>query len=121
MGWNAGYTIIEQQVVAAYDSGALTPALLTAMLDPLRGRDVDHGGCRNLRTKDGLSADEVIISLLCTPAAVVEIARLKAEAPRTEQLNSLDVSSDAYQDALTRQYAYLDAEGTALRDVTNWC
>ena len=64
MGWNTGYTIYEETVIATYDSGKLTPDILRAIIAPYRDTDIDHGGCMNLRTNDGLSADEVTLKLL---------------------------------------------------------
>lgn len=64
MGWNSGYTVYEQTVIAVYDAGNLTPETLRAIILPYRDTDIDHGGCRNLETRDGLSADEVVLKLL---------------------------------------------------------
>ena len=77
MGWNEGYTVMERAVVSAYDAGGLTRDRLKAMLEPYVGTDIDHGGCRDLRTKDGKSADEVILSLLA-PERYERLTRLKA-------------------------------------------
>ncbi|MDK9702429.1 MAG: hypothetical protein OEL20_04765 [Sulfuritalea sp.] len=74
MGWNEGYTVMERTVVSLYDAGNLTVESLNAILEPYRGTDIDHGGCMELRTKDGKSADDVILSLL-VPA---EFERLRA-------------------------------------------
>lgn len=64
MGWNAGYTIYETTVVAVYNSGSLTPDLLKALIEPYQYTDIDHGGCQDLTTHDGLSADEVVVKML---------------------------------------------------------
>lgn len=64
MGWNRGYSIYEEQVVNAYDTGQLTPELLKIIISPFQDTDIDHGSCKDLRTKDGLSADYVVIKLL---------------------------------------------------------
>ena len=61
MGWNQGYTIYEATIVGAYDAGRLDKALLTAIMEPYRGTDIDHGGEEGLRTKDGKSADQVAV------------------------------------------------------------
>lgn len=64
MGWNSGYSIYEEQVVNAYDTGQLTPELLKIIINPFRGTDIDHGGCDDLITNDGLAADHVVVKLL---------------------------------------------------------
>jgi len=74
MGWNEGYTVMERAVVSLYDVGGLTADALRAILAPYRGTDIDHGGCKDLRTNDGKSADDVILFLL----APDDYARLRA-------------------------------------------
>lgn len=44
MGWNAGYTIFESTVVGAYDLDKLDKGLLTVLMEPYRGSDIDSGG-----------------------------------------------------------------------------
>lgn len=61
MGWNQGYTIYEATIVGAYDAGKLDRELLTAIMEPYRGTDIDHGGETGLLTKDGKSADQVAV------------------------------------------------------------
>jgi len=69
MGNNQLYTIYEQQVIAAYDARRVghgqtceeTMAVLRPIMETGRGTDIDHGGCHDLRTYDGKSADQVII------------------------------------------------------------
>lgn len=64
MGWNQGYTIMESQVVKAYDMGVLTKELLNAIMEPFADSDIDHGGCCDLKAKDGKSADEIICFIM---------------------------------------------------------
>ena len=67
MGSNQLYTIFERLVIQAYDAGRCgpTPSDAQATLAPLleigRGTDIDHGGCHDLETKDGKSADQVVL------------------------------------------------------------
>lgn len=62
MGWNSGYTVYEETVISIYDSCYnLTPNTLKAVLAAYQGTDIDHGGCRDLKSKDGLTADEIVI------------------------------------------------------------
>lgn len=64
MGWNAGYTQYEQTVIEMYNTGKLDKQSLEIVLKPYRGTDMDHGGCHDLKSKDGLSADEIVVKLL---------------------------------------------------------
>ena len=61
MGWNAGYTIFESTVVGAYDLGKLDKDLLRVLMEPYRDSDIDSGGERGLRAKDGLNVMEIVI------------------------------------------------------------
>ena len=77
MGWNEGYTVMERQVISLYDAGALSPETLKTILEPYRDTDIDHGGCMNLVTHDGKSADDVILSML-SPAEYQTLCIIKA-------------------------------------------
>lgn len=61
MGWNAGYSIFEETVVGAYDLGKLDPDLLSVLMEPYRGTDIDPGGERGLKAKDGLDVVEIVL------------------------------------------------------------
>lgn len=61
MGWNAGYTIFEETVVGAYDLGKLDKDLLSVLMEPYRGTDIDPGGERGLTAKDGLDVVEIVL------------------------------------------------------------
>jgi hypothetical protein len=77
MGWNEGYTVMEQQVISSYDAGTLSKESLLALLEPYRGTDIDSGGSRDLRTKDGKSAEDVILFLLA-PADFERLRLMKS-------------------------------------------
>lgn len=64
MGWNAGYTIMEAQVIALYDKGVLTAELLDTVMEPYKYTDCDEGGSKNLKTKDGLPVELVICKVM---------------------------------------------------------
>lgn len=61
MGWNAGYTIFEAAVVDAYNLGKLNKEELAVLMEPYRGRDIDSGGSRDLQSKDGKMAEQLVI------------------------------------------------------------
>jgi hypothetical protein len=61
MGWNAGYTIFEATVVGAYDLGRLDKDLLTVLMEPYRGSDIDSGGARDLKSADGKRVQQIVI------------------------------------------------------------
>jgi hypothetical protein len=60
MGWNEGYQLLEETVIRVYDLGKLDEPMVEALLEPYRGSDIDSGGSRDLRTKDGKSMKEVV-------------------------------------------------------------
>jgi hypothetical protein len=64
MGWNAGYTIMEQQVISLYDMGLLNKEVLNALMQPFCNTDIDHGGSYDLKSKDGKSADNIICFIM---------------------------------------------------------
>lgn len=64
MGWDQGYTELENAVITAYDTGGLTPEVLNKIAEPYKGTDCDYGGSQNLKTKDGLSLEHVICKIL---------------------------------------------------------
>lgn len=61
MGWNAGYTVFEATVVGAYNLGKLDKELLAVLMEPYRGTDIDRGGFRNVRAKDGKGVEQLVI------------------------------------------------------------
>lgn len=61
MGWNTGYTIFEATVVGAYDLGKLDKALLTVLMEPYRGTDIDSGGSNDLLSKDGKDVEQIVV------------------------------------------------------------
>jgi hypothetical protein len=61
MGWNQGYTIFESTVVGAYNLGKLDKELLTVLMEPYRGTDIDSGGGKNLQAMDGKSVEQLVI------------------------------------------------------------
>ncbi len=65
MGWNSGYTIVEKQVIGVYDLSVLTKEVLETIIEPFRGTDIDAGGGRNLKSKDGKTFEEIVIEFLC--------------------------------------------------------
>lgn len=75
MGWNTGWTIIEQQVVSVYDVGALTTEILKLLLLPFKDTDIDEGGSADLRTKDGKSFTQIVIKMLATDEAKAQLAQ----------------------------------------------
>lgn len=64
MGWNAGYAIYEKTIIDTYNAGSLNAELCQSLIEPYQETDIDHGGCCNLKSKDGLSADEIVVMIL---------------------------------------------------------
>lgn len=65
MGWNAGYTIMEQTVVALYDNNLLTKEIFNTVMEPYKDTDCDSGGSYHLKVKDGLGVEEIICKTMC--------------------------------------------------------
>jgi hypothetical protein len=61
MGWNSGYTIFEATVIGAYDLGKLDKNMLTVLMEPYRGSDIDSAGSRNLKAQDGKEVRQIVI------------------------------------------------------------
>lgn len=61
MGNNFAYTVFEKTVIGAYDLGKLDKALLTVLMEPYRGLDVDSGGSVGLITHDGKTLEQVVV------------------------------------------------------------
>lgn len=64
MGWNQGYAIMEESVIAVYDTGKLTKDILDAMMEPYKGTDCDTGGSRDLRSNTGLHVEEITCKIM---------------------------------------------------------
>jgi hypothetical protein len=64
MGNNAAYSNFEYAIITIYDHGVLTLELLDALARDYEGMDVDSGGSRDLKTKDGKTLEEVCIGLV---------------------------------------------------------
>lgn len=125
MGWNAGYTVLEAQVIALYDLGVLTAAALDALLQPFRGTDIDSGGARDLVTKSGLTFNEVLLEVAGSPETRGQLALLKAAAPAPGWLDKnyqeeQSEQSAEYNAAQNAEWAYDDALYKAIRDITQF-
>ena len=72
MGWNEGYRIMEQQVIALYDMGVLTKEVLNTTMQPYCNSDIDAGGSRDLKSKDGKGVEE-IVCLVMEPERYKEV------------------------------------------------
>jgi hypothetical protein len=91
MGWNQGYTIFEATVIGAYNLGRLDADLLSVLMEPYRNTDIDEGGSRSLKTNDGLSVEEVIVSVM-KPSVWASYLYLKEH-------DDLDAYDDAFHEA----------------------
>ena len=61
MGWNKGYTIFESTVIGAYELGKLDKKLLSVLMEPYRNSDIDIGGSKDLKAKDGKEVLQIVI------------------------------------------------------------
>jgi hypothetical protein len=91
MGCNSSYTAFEATVIGAYNLGKLDKALLTVLMEPHRGSDIDSGGCRNLKSTDGKGVVQIVIETW------------GLEMPAAPETNCDDDAADDYQNALFEQ------------------
>lgn len=61
MGWNEGYSILEETIVNVYNLGKLDKKMVQAIFKPYAGTDIDSGGSNFLHTKDGKTMEEAVI------------------------------------------------------------
>lgn len=102
MGWNEGYTILESTVIGAYDLGKLDKPLLRVLMEPYRNRDIDHGGSRDLRSKDGLSCDEIVVKTL-RPNAFANAVKLRREDDYEKYWEAI---GDSWYELTRKEFAY---------------
>ena len=99
MGWNSGYAIMENTVVALYDSRVLTIDLLDKIMDPYKGTDCDSGGSNDLMSKDGLGVEEIICKIM-KPEEYKEVIEnpewYTGEEPESELHNKWGSNKKAY-------------------------
>ena len=61
MGNNQAFTAFEATVIAVYDHGTLDKKLLSKLMEPYRGMDIDSGGKVGTLSKDGLEVEQIVI------------------------------------------------------------
>lgn len=125
MGWNQGYTVLEAQTIALYDLGVLTPEVINALCAPFRDTDIDSGGSRNLKAKDGRSFEDILLAVAAPEAVQARMAALKAATPGQDWLNEnyqddREEQSEAYNSAQKAEWDYQDALYAAVRDITQF-
>ena len=100
MGWIQGGEIIQQQVIALYDAGILTPQILDIIMSPFEGTDADTAGFySDVVAKDGKSVEE-IICMVIEPNKYVEAVKHLPTDPwlnrLTEKLRTFGNSEAGY-------------------------
>lgn len=76
MGNNQAYSFMEETVMGAYKLGRLDKKLLAVLLEPYRGTDIDSGGSRDLKAKDGLEVPDIVIKIM-DPATFKKLEPLR--------------------------------------------
>jgi|ERR1041385_870592 hypothetical protein len=64
MGNNAAYSAFEHTIITIYNYGVLTLDLLDELAKEYEDTDIDSGGSRDLKTKDGKTLEDVCIGLV---------------------------------------------------------
>ena len=55
---------MEETVIGAYNLGKLDVPLLKVLMKPYGGTDIDSGGSADLKSKDGLGVEDIVIKLM---------------------------------------------------------
>jgi hypothetical protein len=109
MGNNAAFTRFEATVIAVYNRGVLDKGLLSDLMRPYEGVDIDHGGMEGTLAKDGLDVEEIVIKTFgkTLPARPDLPPSHREWTPEQEALN------DAYQEiraetffSITKQFGW---------------
>ncbi len=130
MGWNSAYTIIEAQVVNVYNLGKLDKETLKAMISPFQGTDIDSGGSRDLKTKDGKSFEDIVIEMLCPKSTYNKLLKLRKQAieykvddnifKEFSELKGKYSSEEEHEKAKDIYWTLQDLEHDAFRASTKW-
>ncbi len=64
MGWNAGGTVVEAQIIGLYNKKLLTPEILDVIMEPFKETDCDTAGFYNLKADDGKDVYEIICMVM---------------------------------------------------------
>ena len=129
MAWNEGYEILEKTIVDIYDAGRMDADLLKMILDPYRETDIDHGGSQNLKTRDGKTADDIIIEFLGAPEIKEQLVlrkQLADDAGATEEKlyarnpEKNFESENAYDHAQNMYWAWSELRIDAVKTIAGW-
>ena len=104
MGWNDGYTIIENKIVSLYDNGALTKELLDKIITPYMGTDCDSDGSRNLVSKDGKCLEHIICELIFPKETKEVLENPRWDCPYDKILSVYEGYPDPYWKANEKAY-----------------
>src|ERR1035437_6740514 len=90
MGNNAAFTRFEASVIAVYNRGVLDKELLSDLMRPYEGVDIDHGGMEGTLANDGFDIEEIVIRTLGkTLPARQEVRVIAGGMGCSRQLSSL--------------------------------
>lgn len=92
MGNNQAFSFMEATLIAVADAGALDAKLCAVLCEPYRDSDIDSGGRRGLRTKDGREIEQVVIEAMGgtmpTKPTVKEPTKWSATSEASEAWNA---------------------------------
>ena len=104
MGWNSGFTIMENTVVTLYDNGVLTKDLLDKIMNPFKGTDCDSGGSRGLVSNDGKCVEHIICEIMKPEETKNVVENPKWDCPYEEIPTNYEGYSDPYWKANENAY-----------------
>ena len=94
MGNNAAFTAFEATVIAVYNRGLLDQELLTELMKPYEGSDIDTGGEMGTLANDGLDIEEIVIKTF----GVIVPSRPDLPADHQTWTGEQYAINDAYQE-----------------------
>ena len=106
MGWNAGWTILQEQVIEIYDQiGAEQFKKIAApLITPFLETDMDEGGKNyDYCTKDGKEMEQVIVDALCKDFDAKQFDPCPYDGKEPEYDHEKYAYGQAFWGILTRQ------------------
>lgn len=96
MGNNEAFTAFEATAIAVYNRGILDKDLLSELMKPYGGVDIDSGGMAGTLANDGKDIIEIVLTVFGEPVPV----RPKLPENYREWTPEQDAANEEYQESL---------------------
>lgn len=95
MGNNAAFTAFEATVIAVYNRGVLDKDLLSTLMQPYQGVDIDSGGMAGTLANDGKDIIEIVLTMFGEPVP------LRPHLPKDhrEWTEEQDIANEEYHES----------------------